>query len=396
MCNQGKALLITDVFPPQTGGSGRWFWELYRRLPRDAYVIAAGTHPEQDAFDASHDLPVVRTPLSLEDWGFFSCRGATAYMRLFLNLRKLIKQSRITHLHCGRLLPEGWLSLMAKLYLGLPYVAYVHGEELGLGLLSRQLKWMLRWVIKGASLLIANSRNTESLIASRYNLPSHKVVVLHPGVDVELFTPAPRDDLFRRRMGWSGRLVVLTVGRLERRKGHDTFISGLPELVKKIPNVLYSVIGEGVERARLEALICQHQVEPYVQLLGEVADAELVRCYQQCDLFVLPNREIQGNIEGFGMVLLEAQACGKPVVAGVSGGTAETMSIPDTGLTVCCERPGPLMDVVSCLLSDSALRERMGMAARRWVVENFAWEKLSQRAWPLLFFHHHGTGLISP
>src|SRR5205814_1805956 len=103
------------------------------------------------------------------------------------------------------------------------------------------------------------------------------------------------------------------------------------------------------------------------------------RCYQQCDLFVLPNREVNGDFEGFGMVLVEAQACGKPVIAGDSGGTRETMRPGETGLLVNCEGPELLANEVSELLLDRARREQMGSAARCWAEEQFDWQRLAAR-----------------
>jgi phosphatidylinositol alpha-1,6-mannosyltransferase len=123
-----------------------------------------------------------------------------------------------------------------------------------------------------------------------------------------------------------------------------------------------------------------------VQFLGEVGDADLRCCYQQCDLFVLPNRQIGADIEGFGMVLLEAQACGRPVIAGRSGGTAETMRCPETGRLVDGDGPDNLGQVVTELLHDEMTRYRMGLAARQWVVDHFDWSVLSRQAaqmfWP--------------
>ena len=121
-------------------------------------------------------------------------------------------------------------------------------------------------------------------------------------------------------------------------------------------------------------------MQGHVQFLGEPDDTRLVACYQQCDLFVLPNRAVGKDIEGFGMVLLEAQACGRPVVAGDSGGTAETMRIPETGRVVCCDGPDELGALVAELLADPALRNRMGEAGRQWVSARFDWQVLTAQA----------------
>ena len=105
-----------------------------------------------------------------------------------------------------------------------------------------------------------------------------------------------------------------------------------------------------------------------------------MQCYQQCDLFVLPNRQVGRDIEGFGMVLLEAQACGKPVIAGASGGTAETMQPGETGYVVCCDEQRKLAAIVAELLLDPDRRTRMGESARSWVVERFDWDVLGTEA----------------
>jgi phosphatidylinositol alpha-1,6-mannosyltransferase len=117
-----------------------------------------------------------------------------------------------------------------------------------------------------------------------------------------------------------------------------------------------------------------------VQFRGSPSDAELVECYRQCDLFALPNRTVGWDVEGFGMVLLEAQACGKPVLAGTSGGTAETMKPGETGIVLDCTTPGELAVVVADWLRDPARLARMGKAARDWAVGRFDWDVLLREA----------------
>jgi phosphatidylinositol alpha-1,6-mannosyltransferase len=157
-------------------------------------------------------------------------------------------------------------------------------------------------------------------------------------------------------------------------------ILALHTIRRTIPDVLYSIVGDGEERAALEEMAARESLNEHVQFRGEPADEELIHCYQQCDLFVLPNRQVGRDFEGFGMVLLEAQACGKPVLAGGSGGTSETMCVPETGRVVPCDGPELLAAGVIDLLSDSARRKQMGEAARRWVVEHFDWSALSHQA----------------
>jgi phosphatidylinositol alpha-1,6-mannosyltransferase len=375
-----KTLVVTDVFPPQVGGSGRWLWEIYSRLPRQSFFIAAGQASGQEEFDRTHDLLLVRMPLHFSTWGISSLAGLRQYTRTAWRLRRLIRSENIGMLHCGKCLPEGFLAWLLKRWCGLPYICYIHGEELTLAATSRELGWLTRHTLHGAKFVIANSRNTEALLRKAWNLPADRVRVLHPGVDTQRFRPAPRDSTWRARLGWGDRPVILTVGRLQKRKGHDHLILALKAVRRQISDVLYAIVGDGEERGELEVSVRREGLAGHVQFLGGLNDDDLVSCYQQCDLFVLPNRQVRQDIEGFGMVLLEAQACGKPVIAGISGGTAETMCIPETGQTVSCDDPDELAALLIEWLSNKERLDRMGHAARRWAVARFDWETLTRQA----------------
>lgn len=375
-----RHLLLTEIFPPRCGGSGRWFWEIYRRLPRSAVVIAAGQEPRAEAFDRTHDLNVVRLPLAMPQWGLRSRAGLSGYWRVARAVWQLLRSHGIQQLHCGRCLPEGWVAWCIHQMTGLPYVCYVHGEELNTASQSREYRWMVRRVFAGADYVIANSRNTTRVLQDAWGLAEHRVRQLYPGVDADRFVPAARNRDVRARLGWNERPVVLTVGRLQKRKGHDQLILALRQIRQALPDVLYAIVGDGEERASLLELVARERLEPHVQFLSEIGDPLLLQCYQQCDLFVLPNREVDGDFEGFGMVLVEAQACGKPVLAGRSGGTAETMRIPETGWVVPCDGPNELASAVVELLSDAVRREHMGRAARRWAEAQFDWSSLSRQA----------------
>lgn len=377
-------LVLSEVFPPQTGGSGRWLWELHRRLPPEEVVIVAGDHPRAAEFDRTHNLDISRLPLAWGTWGVAGRNGFRGYCRAFRVIWQLVKSRRVTQIRCGCILPEGWLAWMLRTIGGPRYVCFVHGEELNIVQSSRELRWMTRRVLSGAELVVANSSNTARLLGDQWSVRQERLRLLHPGVDASLFVPAERNDAMRRQLGWAGRTVVLTVGRLQKRKGHDMLIRALPRIAKTIPDVLYAIVGNGEERQRLEKIAVQCNVSDRVQFLGELGDEQLIYCYQQCDLFVLPNRNVDGDFEGFGMVLVEAQACGKPVVAGASGGTIETMRCGETGCIVDCTDAKPLAEAVTELLSEPGRLKQMGCAAREWVVTAFDWPAQSLRAEEML------------
>jgi phosphatidylinositol alpha-1,6-mannosyltransferase len=384
-----KTLLLTEVFPPRVGGSGRWLWEIYRRLPREDYLSVVGEHPNQIEFDATHDLRLLRLPLTLRSWGVLGWSQLLDYWRPVRTLARIVRAENIRMVHCGRCLPEGLMALALRWRTGIPFACYVHGEEMTLATTSRELTWLTRRVIRRAAYLIANSHNTARILREDWGVLPEKIHVMHPGVDTQRFLPAKRDAVVRDRLGWGDRPVVLTVGRLQKRKGQDQMIRAMRKVCESVPNVLYSIVGDGEERPALEDLVRGEGLGEHVQFAGEIADEGLLHCYQQCDLFALPNRQVGQDIEGFGMVLVEAQACGKPVLAGTSGGTSETMSVPETGVVVPCDGPRELAIAVADLLSDRDRLSQMGASARQWVVKHFDWVVLTGQAEKLF-----RTGLI--
>jgi phosphatidylinositol alpha-1,6-mannosyltransferase len=374
-----KSLLITSVFPPMTGGSGRWFWEMYRRLPREAFAVVAGEHSDAAGFDAAQEFNIHRLPLHLPDYGVFSIAGVNRYRPLARQVSHIIGVEAATLVHCGALLPDGWIGRQVAGKLGIPYLVYLHGEELCYTESSRELNWMARRILRGAETVIANSRNTEQIALEHWRVPPEKVRVVHPGVDTNRFRPAPPNRHEREQLRWGNRPVILTVGRLQKRKGHEILIAALPAIRERIPRVLYAIVGSGPEHESLLNLVAQLKLQDHVLFHGNLSDDRLISCYQQCDLFVLPNRRLGGDIEGFGMVLLEAQACGKPVIAGASGGTAETIDVPHTGRLVESESANLLAEEVIRILADPDVSARMGDKARQWAVKRFDWSQATSR-----------------
>jgi phosphatidylinositol alpha-1,6-mannosyltransferase len=362
------------------GGSGRWLWELYRRLPAFDVAVLAGPAAGDAAFDAAAPLAIERLDRSFPSWGLLRPASARAYLSAARRLAALVDRHRPAVVHCGKCLPEGLVAAHVLRRSGIPFWCFAHGEELTLAETSRELRWWTRVVLGRAARIVANSRSTAGLLTGRWGVAGDRIAVLTPGVDTGRFVPAPPDPEVRARLGWQGRRVILTVGALQTRKGQDMLIQALPAIRRVCPDVLYAIAGEGWERARLQQLAVEHGVADAVAFLGIAADEDLVRLYQQCDLFALPNRQVGWDFEGFGIVLLEAQACGRAVLSGTSGGTAETMIPGETGELVPCDEPGGLAIACTALLEDPARRAAMGARGRAWVVERFDWPVLARRA----------------
>lgn len=324
-------------------------------------------------------------------WGLKSLTGLGFYARM-IKLALKHKPKHLTQIHCGRTIHEGFIGLVVAKLLRKPLICYVHGEDVEVARTSRELALIVKMVLKGSTTVVCNSQNTKGLLIEHWNLPLTKIEVLNPGVDEQQFTPANEDQLFKKRHGWTGKTVCLTVGRLQKRKGHDRMIEALPRILASHPNFLYVVVGNGDELPRLKQLANEHQVEAYVQFKSEIDDSELIRCYQQCDLFILPNRTEGNDIEGFGMVLVEAQAAGKPVIAGDSGGTKETMLVGTTGLIADCTQPEKIAEAVNQLLNQKNDSQFAAHTCREHVLQNFTWQAHTVKA--LTVFNRVSNGTL--
>jgi phosphatidylinositol alpha-1,6-mannosyltransferase len=379
-----KVLVLTENFPPISGVSGRWFWELYSRLPKEQYLSLADDVQGAAEFDNTHQLNILRMPLKSSEWGFKSFSGMKFYWRLFRQIRNIIKQQRVTHIHCGQVIHEGVTAWILKLITGTPYLCYVHGEDVETAATSGEHNLMVKQVCKHAEILICNSHNSANIIKRLNYAGDVKIHVLHPGVNASLFVPAAVDNAFKQHMAWQGRKVIITVGRLQERKGQDMMIRATALLKYQFPEILYAVIGRGECLESLQALASELGLNDHVQFLTDVSDAQMIQCYQQSDIFILPNRTIGNDIEGFGMVLVEAQAFGKPVIAGDSGGTKETMRLNESGYVIDCTDPIMISKTVAKLLANPTRCTAMSKVGRQHVEAELDWQAHVQKA-ELLF-----------
>jgi phosphatidylinositol alpha-1,6-mannosyltransferase len=245
-----------------------------------------------------------------------------------------------------------------------------------MGLTSRKFRWLIPKIYNAASVIIANSRNTQALLQNIGVQPA-KIHVIHPGVNLQLFQHGELSAQKIREQYHVGEApMLLTVGRLQRRKGHDMVIRALPLIKTKFPRATYLIVGAGEEFAYLQSLVDEMGVGDSVIFAGCVADEALPAYYAACDVFIMPNREIDGDIEGFGMVYLEASAAGKPVIGGRSGGTSDAIRDGITGLRVDGTSVGEVADAAIVLLNDSETSRIMGERGRRWVEREFTWESI--------------------
>jgi phosphatidylinositol alpha-1,6-mannosyltransferase len=273
------------------------------------------------------------------------------------------------------LIPEGLSALLSKIFQPLPYVCWTHGEELAYAKRSRELSWLLQRVIAQSAAIIANSRNTAAALQA-LGAATDQVHVVYPGVDADWFKPNPAARArLRQRLAPRDELLLLTVGRLQRRKGHDLVINALADLTKTGQSVRYVVVGDGAERNRLEALAAAHNLRHVVTFEGAVPRERLADYYAAADVFVHPNRVDGDDFEGFGIVFLEAAAAGLPTIGGATGGVPEAVQNGTTAFLVSGTDVVELSDVIRRLVESPSLRSSMGEAGRRRILTGFTWQR---------------------
>ncbi|MDY0013826.1 MAG: glycosyltransferase family 4 protein [Rhodocyclaceae bacterium] len=371
-----RFLVITELFLPTKGGTAVWFDEVYRRLGGKEIHIVTAAVPGGPEHDAQHPNTVHRLDLRRVPW--LRPESLGMYAKLFFTSLFLALRHRFDAIHAGRALPEGLVAWVVARLTGRRVVIYAHGEELtgwGRGNKYRAMGFALRH----ADRVIANSGFTRDTLEGMGVRPE-RIVIIHPGVDAQRFRCGlPSSDL-RESLGLSeGTRLLLSVGRLQRRKGFDTVIRSLPVLLTAGHDVHYAIVGSGEDRAYLDNLAQEVGVAERVHFLGHVSMDDLPRWYNACDFFVLANRDIQGDTEGFGIVFLEAAACGKAALAGTAGGTGSAVLDGLTGQRVDGENLAQLVSTISQWLSEPRMLERLGAAALARVHKELTWERVAER-----------------
>lgn len=371
-----RLLVITELFMPTKGGTAVWFDEVYRRLGGKEIHIVTARVPGCEAHDWQHANTVHRLDLKRSPW--LRPESLAMYLKLLLKCMVLLLTRRFDAIHAGRVLPEGLVGWFVARLFGKPIVIYAHGEEITTWRQSGKFRAMC-FVYRHADKVIANSEFTKNEL-QKLGVQEQRIVLIHPGVDIERFRPGLSCEDLRAQVGCgeSGQLL-LSVGRLSRRKGFDSVIRCVQRLLPDHPRLHYVIIGIGEDDMYLQDLAKGCGVEQRVHMLGHVSMDDLPRWYNAADVFVMPNREISGDTEGFGMVFIEASACGTPVLAGASGGTASSVNEGVSGFRV---DGASFEDIAACLsqmLKNDGTRERMGETAREWAAGGFSWESVARR-----------------
>ena len=370
-----KSLLLSrQYFPPQVGGISRMMAGIAKSLGPERVCCLAGI-PGNESADA--EVGRVRVTRSAR---IFQGSKWTRGLRLLAVLAPLILRDRPRALQLATVY-EGDIALLLRRLLGMPFLVYAHGNEVLDALTTEWEK--LRTTLRTADRVLANSRFTSKLVERAGTDPA-RIEVVHPGCDTDYYRPLPPVAGLRQRLLPSRPEgpVILTVGHLVARKGHDMVLRALPRVVERLPDVTYLIVGDGPQRSGLEALAKDLGVHDRVVFAGRLSSNDDVRdCYALADVFAMPSRQDLENldVEGFGIVYIEAGACGKPVVAGRSGGVPEAVLDRQTGILVDPEDPKAISDALTEILADPALATRLGRLGRERAEREFAWPVIAAR-----------------
>ncbi|MEV7351227.1 glycosyltransferase family 4 protein [Micromonospora chalcea] len=370
-----RTLLITNDFPPRPGGIQSFVHNLAVRQQPGSVVVYASSWRGAEKFDADQPFEVVRE----------RTRVLLPTPLIARRAARLARAYDCDTVWFGAAAPLGLLAAGLRRRAGIRRaVALTHGHEVGWAALPGA-RSALRRIGRGVDVTTYLGEYTRTRLA-RVLDGLTELRRLAPGVDVDTYHPDVDGTKVRERLGLADRPVVVCVSRLVPRKGQDMLIRALPEIRRRVPGAALLVVGGGPYRSTLEKLARQSGLEQDVVFTGSVPSADLPAHYAAGDVYAMPcrtrNRGL--DVEGLGIVYLEAGATGLPVVAGDSGGAPDAVRDGETGYVVGGRDVAQLADRVATLLADRDLARQFGAAGRAWVEREWRWETQAQRMAALL------------
>lgn len=360
----GRVLVVTNDFPPRPGGIQSFVHGLVSRLPPGDVVVLTSRWRGWQEFDADAPYEVVRADTSV-------LLPTPAVRRQAV---ELLRSRECSAVWFGAAAPLGLLAPALRRAGAQRLVATTHGHEVGWSMLPAARR-LLRRIAGSVDVVTYLGEFTRGHLTAALGRHADRLARLTPGVDATLFRPG-RGAAVRASLGLADRPVVVCVSRLMPRKGQDVLLRTLPAIRAVVPDAALLLVGGGPLRGDFERYVDRNALREHVVLTGSVPAAELPSYFGAGDVFAMPCRSRFGgvDVEGLGMVYLEAAACGLPVVAGRSGGAPEAVRDGETGVVVNGAAADDVADAVSTLLSDPARAAAMGARGREWVEREWSWE----------------------
>jgi phosphatidylinositol alpha-1,6-mannosyltransferase len=366
-------LIVTNDFPPRPGGIQAFVHALAVRRPAGSVVVYAPRWEGHEAFDALQPYRVVRHPTTL-------MLPAPAVAR---RAAELVREEKCDTVVFGAALPLGLLAPRLRAAGARRVVMLTHGHEAAWARLAGG-RGLLRRIGRGADVVTYLGGYSRARLAGP--IPDSKLARLAPGVDTEVFRPGAGGAAIRESLGLADRPVVVCVSRLVPRKGQDTLIRAWPGVLRAAPDAVLLLVGGGPYRRTLERLVSSLGLHGSVRMTGSVPWARLPAYYDAGDVFAMPCRTRRGglDVEGLGIVYLEASATGLPIVAGASGGAPDAVRDGETGLVVDGASVDDVTSALARLLKDPDQARAMGERGRAWIEREWQWSMAADRFADLL------------
>ena len=362
-------LFVTNDFGPRAGGIETFIIGLIQRRPFGQTIVYTSFQENSAQFDADW----------LANYGVRVIRDRSKILlptpRVALHLRGIIKKEGITTAAFGAAAPLGLLSASMKRAGVVRTVALTHGHEVWWAKVF-PFNLLLRRIGSTVDVLTYLGEFTRKAISKALSARAQSAMVkIAPGIDVEHFISTDASSL-RESLGLADKKIIVSVGRLVHRKGQDHLIEAMPEILKNVPRAHLLLVGEGPYREHLQNLVHQLKLESSVTFIGRIQYQDLPMYICVGDIFAMPSRSrLMGlEVEGLGIVYLEASSCGLPVLAGDSGGAPDAVIQNETGLVVSGTDNKQIASAAVALLTNLEASQKMGTVGRQWIVDNWRWE----------------------
>lgn len=362
-------LFVTNDFGPRAGGIETFIIGLIQRRPFGQTIVYTSSQPESEQYDADW----------MKNYGVRVIRDRSKILlptpRVAFKLRRIIKSEGLTTAAFGAAAPLGLLSASMKRAGVLRTVALTHGHEVWWAKVF-PFNILLRRIGATVDVLTYLGEFTRNAIASALTAKAKSAMVkIAPGIDVDHFSPSDASAL-RQSLGLADKKVIVSVGRLVHRKGQDHLIESMPEILEVVPNAHLLLVGQGPYRDYLQQLVTKNALEDSVTFIGRIQFVDLPQYICVGDIFAMPSRSrLMGlEVEGLGIVYLEASACGLPVLAGNSGGAPDAVLHNETGLVVDGTDNKQIATAAIELLTKEDSARKMGEVGRQWIIGKWRWE----------------------
>lgn len=360
-----RTLFLDLKFAPHIGGTATMFKHRARLYNPENIIVLTRIHEKSVEFDKTVNYKIIRKPFKVK--GLKGFEWISSSFLLILESLKLIFKQKVTFIEAARPFPEGVAALMLKFITGKKTVINFHGEDIAVMSNYRVEKIVLKIMTRFSNVLLCNSSFTSNLLNRLFSGCKEKTEIVYPGYD-----PVPKGNLDHTKIdsfrnSYAGNPVLVTVSRIAERKGHDMVIRVLPALLKEFPSLIYVIAGsidkEEGEGAinRLKKIAAELGVTEHIKFIMNFSDEERPYILAASDLFIMPNRTLaSGEVEGYGIVFLEASRLGIPVIGGRSGGVVDVIKNNENGILVDGNSEKEITDALFSILKNDEFKKKLG------------------------------------